>query len=51
MEEKEKVSVPEIEGSVFNWYWVCSNCHGHIIWHEEKCPYCKRRIDWNGENI
>lgn len=46
--EQELVSVPEIEGGNYTYYWVCSECHGMIIWNQKYCKWCKRRIDWNG---
>ena len=47
-EIEEKVSVPEIEGDRWWWYYVCSECHGMIVWKQEKCHHCGWRIDWNG---
>lgn len=40
--------VPEVEGDRWNWYYVCSECHGMIVWNQKYCKNCKGRIDWNG---
>lgn len=37
---------PEIEGDRWTWYYVCSECHGQVDWHDEKCKHCGRRLDW-----
>ena len=47
-EPEELISTPEIEGGNWFYYWVCSECHGIIVWNQERCKWCKRRIDWNG---
>ena len=46
-EVKQEVSRPEIEGDRWNWFYVCDACHGHINWHDQECPHCKRRLDWS----
>ena len=52
MEElNQEKNVPEVEGDRWNWYWVCGECHSPVNWHEESCPHCGRRLDWNGEDI
>ena len=52
MEElNQEKNVPEVAGDRWNWYWVCGECHGPVNWHEESCPHCGRRLDWNGEDI
>ena len=47
-QEKDRVSVPEIEGDRWGWFYVCSECHGLIDWKDQECPHCKARIDWDG---
>ena len=47
LKENMNESVPEIEGDRWNWFYVCSECHGSINWKQEICPHCKRRINWN----
>ena len=45
----EPIAVPEIEGDPGNGYWyVCSECHGYLKWHEDPCPGCGWRINWHG---
>ena len=52
MDNKEAVVYPEWEGDPGNGYWyVCSECHGYLTGKEEVCPWCKGRIDWNGEDL
>ena len=48
-EQKEEVFtvVPEVEGDRWNWYYVCSECHGMIVWNQKRCKWCNGRIDWN----
>lgn len=41
-------TIPEIEGDKYGWFYICGNCHSQIIWHQEKCTVCKRRLDWHG---
>ena len=47
LNENMNEATPEIEGDRWNWFYVCSECHGAINWKEEVCPHCKRRINWN----
>ena len=47
-QEQDRVSVPEIEGDRWGWFYVCSDFHGLIDWKDQVCPHCKARIDWNG---
>lgn len=45
----DPIAVPEIEGDPGNGYWyVCSECHGYLKWHEDPCPGCGWRINWHG---
>lgn len=46
-EQVETAVHPEIEGSRYNWFYVCGDCHCVINWKEQVCPHCGRRIDWN----
>lgn len=55
MEEKDQenifdhIAIPEIEGDPWNGYWyVCSECHGYLKWHEDPCPHCGWRVNWHG---
>ena len=47
IEQKEEWTVPEIEGDKYGWFYVCGECHSQIIWKQEKCLHCKRRLNWN----
>lgn len=47
-ENDNKVSIPEIEGDRWTWFYVCGECHGQVDWHDPECKHCKRRLDWNG---
>ena len=47
-QDQDRVSVPEMEGDRWGWFYVCSECHGLIDWKDQVCPHCKARIDWNG---
>jgi hypothetical protein len=47
--EKEEVKrIPaEVEGSDYNWWYVCGECHGLLNPYEDRCPHCKSYISWN----
>lgn len=45
-EKKTLESIPEVEGSNYNYFWVCGVCHGYIKWGEIICPHCKVRLNW-----
>ena len=46
-EDPERVTVPEIEGDRYGWFYVCGECHGQINWKDNICPHCGWRINWN----
>ena len=46
-QEQVIISVPEIEGDRWWYYYVCSECHGMITWGQKVCKNCNARIDWN----
>ncbi len=43
---KEETAKAEIEGGEHTWWFVCSECHGAIDPHAERCEGCGRRIIW-----
>lgn len=43
----ERWTVPEIEGCSWNYFYVCSECHGCVNWHQDPCPHCGWRLNWN----
>ena len=47
-QEQEEWTVPEIEGGNYSYWYVCSECRYQVDWHMDKCPNCKRRLNWNG---
>lgn len=47
-EDPARVTVPEIEGDRYGWFYVCGECHGQINWKDNICPHCGWRINWNG---
>ena len=38
---------PEIEGSLYGWFYVCGLCHSRINWNDHQCPVCKAGVNWN----
>lgn len=47
-QEQEEWTVPEIEGGNYSYWYVCTECRHQVDWHMDKCPNCKRRLNWNG---
>ena len=45
---QEPITIPDIEGGVLDWVWVCGNFRSQVDWHTDPCPYCKWRINWHG---
>ena len=46
-QQMENWTVPEIEGGGWNYFYVCSECHGFVNWHQDPCPHCGWRLNWN----
>ena len=47
-QKDELYAAVDIEGDPRNGYWyVCDECRYTINWKEEKCPNCKRRLNWD----
>lgn len=44
--DSESVEV-DIEGSAYNYFWVCGNCHGQVNWMDKECKHCYRRLKWD----
>jgi rubrerythrin len=49
--EQEKTSAVDIEGSQYNWWFVCEECRRILFGNEKECPVCKCRLDWSGFEI
>lgn len=46
-QQPERWTIPEIEGGNYTYFYVCSECHGVVNWHEDPCPHCGWRLDWS----
>lgn len=50
-QDSEKWADVEIEGERWFWYYVCEECHGMVIWKQEKCLNCGRWLNWDGTHL
>ena len=41
----------EVDGSLWYWFYVCSECRYIVFWKQKRCPHCGRRLDWDVENL
>ena len=47
MEKKQiPIAKVEIEGSAWNWFFVCEECHYIVRTGAEKCDGCGAKLDW-----
>lgn len=49
--KKEEWAGVDVEGERWFWYYVCEECHGMVVWKQEYCLNCKRRLDWDGKIV
>lgn len=41
----------EVEGDRYNWWFVCSECHGYLKYGDRVCEGCRREISWAGTRL
>ena len=47
--KQEEISIPEIEGGSYTWFFVCGECRQIVYPEQGFCENCGRRLKWDAK--